>query len=260
MRARRVRVVLGLILAFVGGSTSLAQQPTPADAVDRFLSLNATAQLQSAEGRGLRTGEASEWDVPGIGPLPDRHDRLIVIDDGTAVARVEARPPGGDPVDLYFYLNQGEQGWRVSAMRTLALPPFVYMMIEQLDAEPNRSFEEDGMLENLRLVTRPDAELHRWFVEHRAAVEALVEAYEKLPPGSGAVRIDGDAAPEMSAALRALHLSQISKEGDRLVLLIGGIMDNSVGLMRTVSPPSISTTEYIWVEALADGWFLFKTT
>lgn len=260
MRSGWMTVILILVFALAGGSTALAQQPTPAEAVDRFLSLNATAQLQSAEGRGLRTGEASEWDVPGVGPLPDRHDRLIVIDGGTAVARVEARPPGGDPVDLYFYLNEGEQGWRVSAMRTLALPTFVYMMIEQLDGQPNRSFEEDGMLENLRLVTLPDAELHRWFVENRAAIEALAEAYQKLPPGSGAVRNAGDAAPEMSAALRALHLSQISAEGDRLVLLIGGIMDNSVGLMRTDSPPSISTTEYIWVEALADGWFLFKTT
>lgn len=250
----------GLALALVWGSTALAQQPTAADAVDRFLSLNAAAQLQSAEGRGLRTGEASEWDVPGIGPLPDRHDRLIVIDAAAAVARVAARPPGGDPVDLYFYLREAEQGWRVSAMRTLALPPFVYMMIDQLDAQPNRSSEEDGLLENLRLVTRPDAELQHWFVENRAAVEALAEAYEKLPPGSGAVRADGDAAPEVSAALRALHLSQISEEEDRLVLLIGGIMDNSVGLMRTASPPSISATEYIWVEALADGWFLFRTT
>lgn len=260
MRPGVVGAAFGLALALVWGSTALAQQPTAAEAVNRFLSLNAAEQLQSAEGRELRTGEATEWDVPATGPLPDRHDRLIGIGEGEAVARVTAHPPGGDPVDLYFYLKAAQDGWRVSAMRTLALPPFVYMMMDQLGAQASVSPEEDRLLANLRLVMQSDTDLHRWFGENRSAIEALADAYERLPNGTGAVRDDGDAAPEVSAALRALHLTQISAEGGRLILLIGGIMDNSVGFMRTASPPSISTTEYIWVEALADGWFLFKTT
>jgi len=260
MRARWAGAAFGLLIAVADGATALAQQPNPSDAVDRFLSLNVTGQLQSAEGRGLRIGEASAWDVPSIGPLPNRHDRLLVIDDRTAVARIEARPPDSDPVDLYFYLRQSEQGWQVSAMRTLALPQFIFTLIAQLEARPDRTSEDDAMLENLRLITRPDAELHRWFDEHRAAIEALAEAYEELPAGSGPVREDDEGAPQVSAALRSLHLSQISRQEGRLVLLIGGMLDNSVGLMRTASPPSISTTEYIWVEPLAEGWFLFKTT
>ncbi len=209
---------------------------------------------------GSGTGEASEWDVPNIGPLPDRHDRLIGIGESEAVARVAAQPPGGDPVDLYFYTRATPGGWQVSAMRTLALPPIVYMLIDQLNSQSSRSTEEDRRLENLRLVTLPDAELHRWFSENRAAIEALAEAYQRLPSGSGPIRDEGDAAPEVSAALRGLHLTQISTDEVGLVLLIGGIMDNSVGFMRTAVPPPISTSEYIWVEPLVDGWFLFKTT
>ena len=228
--------------------------------MDRFLSLNAAEQLHLAEGPEIRTGEAAEWNVSAIGPLPERHDRLIAIGEGEAVARVAANPPDGDPVDLYFYLEGAEQGWRVSAMRSLALPPFVYMMMDQLEAQPSRSAEEDATIANLRLVTRPDAELVRWFGENRSAIDALADAYERLPSGSGAVRDDADAAPEVSAALQALHLTQISTEEGRLVLVIGGIMDNAVGIMRTTAPPPISPTEYIWVEPLAEGWFLFKTT
>lgn len=260
MIARLGRTVLGLAMALVWSSGALAQESTAAEAVDRFLSLNSAEKLESVEGQGLRTGEAAEWNVPAIGPLPDRHDRLIHISEDEAVARVAANPPDGDPVDLYFYLEAAQDGWRVSAMRTLALPPFVYMMIDELEAQPSRSTEEAAMLANLRLVTRPDAELHRWFGENRSAIDALAEAYERLPPGSGAVREDSDAAPEVSAALNALHLTQITAEEGRLVVLIGGFMDNSVGLIRTATPPRISPTEYIWVEPLAGGWFLFKTT
>ena len=259
MRPSTGLATLVLTVGLAWSSAAYAQQATAAAAIDRFLVLNATDQLQSAEGRDLRTGEASEWNVPATGPLPDRHDRLVAIGEGHAVARVLARPPEGDPIDLYFYLEEAEQGWRVSAMRTLALPPFVYMMIDQLEAQTSRSPDEDRILENVRLVTLTDAALRHWFDENRQAIDSLVEAYERLPSGSGAVRDDG-ATPGISAALAALHLTQISAAEGGIVLVIGGVLDNSVGLMRTASPPPMSPSEYIWVEPLADGWFLFRTT
>ena len=110
MRPSTRLAALVLTMGLAWSSAVCAQQATAAAAIDRFLALNAAEHLQSAEGRDLRTGEASEWDVPATGPLPERHDQLIAIGEGHAVARVLARPPEGDPVDLYFYLREAEQG------------------------------------------------------------------------------------------------------------------------------------------------------
>jgi hypothetical protein len=44
--------------------------------------------------------------------------------------------------------------------------------------------------------------------------------------------------------------------------VIGGIMDNTVGFVYSPSnkPPQISPSSYIWVEEIAAGWYLFRTT
>ncbi len=56
MSMKLAGAAFGVILAVVLGSTAYAQQPTAAAAVDRFLALNASGQLQSAEGQRLRDG------------------------------------------------------------------------------------------------------------------------------------------------------------------------------------------------------------
>jgi hypothetical protein len=62
--------------------------------------------------------------------------------------------------------------------------------------------------------------------------------------------------------LRELGLSSARRQHNGIEILIGGIIDNSVGFLNLQSgePPPISPDEYIWVESLGNGWFLFRTT
>jgi hypothetical protein len=69
--------------------------------------------------------------------------------------------------------------------------------------------------------------------------------------------------PKSAAALKNLHLSALeTKSNGNVEITIGGITDNSVGFIYSPSgtPPQIDGWRCIWVEKLAAGWYLFRTT
>lgn len=69
--------------------------------------------------------------------------------------------------------------------------------------------------------------------------------------------------PKAAAGLRDLHLSRLETRSDGSVeITIGGITDNTVGFIYspTEAPPQIDGWRYIWVEKIAAGWYLFRTT
>jgi len=72
---------------------------------------------------------------------------------------------------------------------------------------------------------------------------------------------EADEAP-IKKLLVELALSLAETKDDDLHFVIGGITDNSVGFLYSEkrTPPEISASEYIWVEDLGDGWYLFRTT
>ena len=219
--------------------------------LDRFLALNAASRLASPEGQALMAGELVEARRPTVGPLP-APDRVVLLSDGRAVARFPAQ--GEDRPDIYVYLRRNEGGtWTINAYRALALPRFVTDLRNGLRAMPTRSAEDEATLANLELTMRSDAELRRWFDENRAALDRL-RALGPPDPQSAEVRSG-------LAALHALTLD-VSPAGTTTVT-IGGVLDNSLGFLHAEDPatvPSISPEEYIWIEPVGDGWYLFKTT
>ena len=69
--------------------------------------------------------------------------------------------------------------------------------------------------------------------------------------------------PKSAAALKSLHFTLLETKftGD-IEITIGGVTDNAVGLIYSPKdkPPQIDGWRYIWVEKLAAGWYLFRTT
>lgn len=237
---------LALCLGLASGTAHA--QTTPREAADRFLELNAAAQLQSDAGRAIRTGEALEWEEPQLGPLPTSAGDVVAIDAAHAVARVTT---GGDdfpPIDLYFYLDD-EGGWKVSAFRTLALTGLPSFLLQTLQEKGELTAEEAVMARNLELTLATDASLKLWHAEHLVALEAM----------AGQVDEGGQVAKDEA---QALGLVSVGREEFGVVFMIGGIVDNTVGFLKEgpSGPPTISPSEYIWVEALGGGWYLFRTT
>jgi hypothetical protein len=88
-----------------------------------------------------------------------------------------------------------------------------------------------------------------------------LENYESLT----IERITGNTKtfPKSAAALRKLHLAALETKADGSIeFTIGGMLDNTVGFIYSPkdAPPQIDGWRYIWVEKLAAGWYLFRTT
>lgn len=69
--------------------------------------------------------------------------------------------------------------------------------------------------------------------------------------------------PKSVAALKNLHFTALETKSDGSIeFMIGGVLDNSVGFIYSPknTPPEIDGWRYIWVEKIAAGWYLFRTT
>jgi hypothetical protein len=104
-------------------------------------------------------------------------------------------------------------------------------------------------------------QLRTWFTANKPAIETLLKTYERQP-APRAPALDRDPAPGLGPTLKALGLTAVEDVGDGIRVTIGGMMDNTVGFFRAgpSGPPTISASEFIWVEDLGGGWHLFRTT
>lgn len=209
----------------------------------RFVALNNSRSLLSAEGKALLAGELDDADTPGLGNLPPP-DRLVRIRADFAVARIRAH--GGAP-DLYWFLERRSDGWSVVGMRALALTGVVAELRRLLRAQPTRTAQEEVTLRNAELTLSPDRGLLAWAAAHRALL-----AQVRAAPGS----------PEANRAVKAAGGNYSRVENGIVFLSIGGILDNEVGFLLPLAgpPPAMDDSNYIWVEPAVDGWYLFKTT
>jgi hypothetical protein len=111
------------------------------------------------------------------------------------------------------------------------------------------------MLENMRLTASPDSGLKVFFADRRATLEAVAEGFNRESARSIAAAPDGLKAP--SPALRSLARQLAT------IHFRGGMIDNEVGFVRCASgitPPLMTPKRFILVEAIAPGWYLYKTT
>jgi hypothetical protein len=180
--------------------------------------------------------------------------------------------------DWYTFLRREGGVWKIEAVRTLALPPIHYMLLDSMEAKRARGELPDSlvpMAETMRLAAQPDSALKAHLLAHQADFRALAERFA-ASAGIEAVAADGAVSPAgampeaerraVMAGLRALRLGAVFRLGDvpRCIFLkIGGAGDNQVGYIHAppvCTPPPLSPGGYIYVEPVAPGWFVYKTT
>jgi hypothetical protein len=231
-------------------------------AIDRFLSLNASSQLMTRAARPLFAGEWAKPSAATFGPLPQT-DRIIMLADKKAVARLPTQ--GEDWPDLYLYLESdaADGHWSIIAGRSLALTGIPRSLRKGLRAKPLRTAEEDAALANIELTLLSDRQLRDWFEQHRLLFDEMRVIAQSARAGNGGKGTGLDDA-KSRALVKSLHLSNLSIGDDGVVNVhIGGMVDNDVGFLHAEDVklvPPIDGVEYIWVEPVGDGWYLYKTT
>jgi hypothetical protein len=260
-------LVLGLCLlvtsVVVGQNTSDDGVAGARAALLHFIELSNRKALRSPEARTLLVGEAAKWDTDSFGNLAPNPDTVVVVEKGFAVGRIQWHGENNYVADFYFYLGYFRQ-WKIGAMRRLALTGIVEMAYNGLKSRKTLTTEEQDQLSNLELVLASDEALRAWFAKQQRAMNALAELTHSMRT---AVFISPNQQnsdyPEIRKLLAELHLDGLEVHEDGNVeVTIGGVTDNSVGFIYSPSnhPPQIEPNSYIWVEKVADKWFLFRTT
>lgn len=276
-----------------------ASPPGAEAAMLKFVELNNKQLLQSDEARKLLIGEAAKWDDAWFGQAFNKPDKIISIEKNYSVARLQAVEKSSRVVDLYFYLKF-DDGWKIRSMRAMAQTGFLETINAALKSKAALTLEEKESLANTELVLSSDQMLTQWFQKNRAALdklaaEAVLETKKKpvkvIPPQrktKNGVTVNEVAKsvatgigeedeprtidyiaqntkqfPKTADLLKTLHLNALeTKSNGNIEITIGGITDNSVGFVYSPArtPPVIDGWRYIWVEEVAAGWYLYRTT
>jgi len=231
--------------------------------LERFLALNQKSALLSKEGKSLLTGELKDNRYPCAGPFDLQPNKMVSLDETHVIGRVYLTNPDKSRQDFYMYMAD-DDGWKLEAIRTLAQTGMLRTMVYLNQTNPMaRAAASTINMANVELTLKTDQELRDWFGQHKAQMEALRAAFVKMP-AEIVVRAESTEADEapIKKLLVELALSLAETKDDDLHFVIGGITDNSVGFLYSEkrTPPEISASEYIWVEDLGDGWYLFRTT
>jgi len=225
-----------------------AQKPeAPSDFVNRFIKASNAGEIHAPNGHWV-TGEAESL-PDSLGQLKSKVDKLLTVSPTAAVARVQPTSPGSAPNDVYLFLNRSGKRWQVAAVRLLALGGLLQDVYDQLRAKSKRTSDEEDMFQNAKLTLSTDAELAKYFLANKVALEGVAKATQTK---AGATKKE----------IARLHLTSSSFGGGIVSITIGGVLDNEVGFMKVIKgkAPEMNPHEYIWIEPLAPGWYLYKTT
>lgn len=185
--------------------------------------------------------------------------------------------------EWYAYLRLDGGTFKLEAIRTLTLGArFFETLVATEKATLAGRLNELGVqeLDRSHLTIAADAELKNHFVSQKPLFDALAKEFAGLT-AIDVVNFDGRVAPPgsieaqgvtieqvsgLAAQLRALTLgAAIRKYRDCegcIVFIVGGDGENQVGYLRAgpgAKVPKMSPQGFIYVEPIADGWYLFKT-
>ena len=262
-------ILIAILAGLLVSPAAITQTPTDASAegakaaLIQFIEFSNRQALRSEAAKKLLFGEAAGWDVPSFGKLAVAPDKVVLPDKNLAVGRVQWFGENDYVADMYFYLAF-DGTWKIAAMRRLALTGMVEDMYNALKAKKPLTSEEQETLANVELVLAPDKVLKEWFIQNRKSLEELGQLIRsKNGSKSLSIGVNDKKFPAVTQSLKRLHLSGISIEADgNIEMVIGGMLDNNVGFILSPSkkPPRISPSSYIWVEEVANTWYLFRTT
>ena len=158
----------------------------------------------------------------------------------------------GHSQDWYVYFVNEKGVWKLSAVRTLWLPEFFNMALHELGKNTSRTPAEEYRYQNFRLVSATDAELKNFLTQNILTLNKIAE----LATSNSSTAND-------LAKKHFFDAVDVDNDSGIISVLIGGIIDNSVGYMFVPvgsHPPEMSSENYIYIEQISERWFIYKTT
>lgn len=176
--------------------------------------------------------------------------------------------------DWYLYLVREADGWKLSAVRSLAMPAEFHVLLDSLTATARLPDSLSRLRDRMRLATRSDSALAAHLRASAARFDSLASLLRAAPTvelvGHNG-RVEPESArdtisPRTMALLRALDLSSAYRSPDYpgcLFLGIVAVTDNELGYLYAppaCREPPIDPELFIYVERVSGPWYVYKTT
>lgn len=241
MSRSALALVAGLLIAhaaFAEDETEAVVRTASEELLRMDGSLDDTGILAlTAEAAERQTGElAGSLGYRVLSEYDALVDRVIVKSPERAAARIVAAT-GRDDWFKYFYLAKQGDRWKLAAIREFGDANEVAEMRRALRQTHDLPADFGSRLQD-------DRSLSAWFEAHRSELEQIAAE----PPDARATTL-----------CRELGLGSIEREGGARIV-IGNVSGSTVGFgfSPAAPPPEIHPNDYIWVEPLGGGWFLFR--
>lgn len=153
--------------------------------------------------------------------------------------------------DWYAYLVKENDIWKICAIRNLALSGVFYSALKELETKNQRTVEEEWQYQNMLLTIKSDSELKTYLINNFNDFKNVFSLYS-----NGEIK-------QSEIEAKRLFINHVGYNGAVFELNIGGILDNSVGYLYVppgTNQPKMSTSDFIYVEEVADRWYIYKTT
>ncbi len=201
--------------------------------------------------------------------------RLLVESETTAI--YEAVVSHNSVAEMWSaFFHRGPLGSKLEAIVSLNIPPFLAAVeYQRLQAQVGRSPVQEARLAQLQRLFMTTETFKEYFNQNRTTYETIARLVEtgKMAEAEAAAK---------AAALVGVRLYGASKSEGEMALLdstagvkgqekssqsgsevrVSGFLDSVLGLFHLpsgVGPPLMSAQNYIFVEALTDNWYLFRT-
>jgi hypothetical protein len=271
--------LLFLLLTFFFSCDLCAQfqQLSPLQVVENYMSPQGFPAQKTHVSGELIGERKSDTTLGQRLPLRVQRRARLIVQDSTFACVAVWLHDSLLSTDYYFYLRKKDV-WSMYAIRTLTGTAPVKAALARLDSVPpagrgkaytaahshSWAFEKA----NCTLFLGSDTVLKTHFRSNRKAFTKLQATLAKNPQ-----QCSND-----SLLARAFRNNKVGRKANKLLIrsvitdplwpgtllfLVGGISDNRVGYLYQPDPaklPPVSARNYILLESLGNGWYLFKTT
>ncbi len=154
-------------------------------------------------------------------------------------------------IDFYSYLKKENERWKIFAIRRFILPDFVYQVLDSLSQLP--SLADSSFYLSLQLFTMNDAQLKNYLISNVDSFNILINYFDQ---GN---KEEGD------KLLAYLGLNGIFIDNNFpgcVFVIINTVQRLASGFIfatENAKLPMISLNDFIYVEEVVPGWFIFRS-
>jgi len=156
-------------------------------------------------------------------------------------------------IDFYCYLVKKENNWKINAIRRFLLPNFAYTVRDSLSNLSSLSSNDSSFYLSLKLFTMADAELKNYLTTNLNKFQELVSSFNNNMK---------DKADKLLGSIGCNAIYTDKKYPGCVFIQILTFENMEAGFIQaadTILLPQISIQDYIYIEEVTPGWFVFRT-